>query len=105
MADLQRLYDNLQAQLKQIEALGVNPQYSQLLNPQAVSAPTPVQTQQQVPQQSPASETSLPTPLNGQQELLLTMYDEFALTDDGKALAANLTKFARWVQSKVAKSS
>lgn len=41
--------------------------------------------------------------LNTQQLMLLKMYDEFANTDDGKALAANLMKFGRFVQSKIDK--
>jgi hypothetical protein len=37
-------------------------------------------------------------------EMLLRLYDEFATQDDGKQLAAYLTKFARFVQSKVDKA-
>lgn len=45
---------------------------------------------------------SAPAP-QGQEALLLKLYDEFVNMDEGKQLAANLAKFARYAQSKVAK--
>lgn len=61
---------------------------------------------QPVVQQTPVA----PVPIQQQssslerpQETLLAFYDEFANTDDGKALAASLNKFSRFVQSKVNK--
>lgn len=97
MTDIQKLYDELQAQLKTLGAAAHNP-YSLLgLQP-------PVAPQGQTQQLSAPKVEESPV-LSGQQELLLKMYDEFVTTDDGKALAANLNKFARFVQSRVAKSS
>lgn len=103
MTDIQKLYDELQAQLKALGAVAQNP-YPFLNNAAAqMHAPQqPIQEQTQQLSTSPVDESAV---LSGQQELLLKMYDEFVTTDDGKALAANLNKFARFVQSKVAKSS
>jgi hypothetical protein len=44
-------------------------------------------------------------PLTNQQEMLLDLFDEFVTTPDGKALAAALTRFSRFVQSRVDRSS
>lgn len=43
--------------------------------------------------------------ISGQERLLLALYDEFINTDDGKQLAAGLSKFARFSQSKIAKEN
>lgn len=80
---------DLVQQLAQVQAqLGQMSRVQQMLANPVAAAPAPVA------QQSPAV---------GQQELLLKLYDEFVNTDDGKQLAANLAKFARFAQSKVAK--
>jgi hypothetical protein len=60
------------------------------------------QQAQQLPTSQPQPQASAPD-LSVQQLMLLKMYDEFANTDDGKALAAGLTKFSRFVHSKVKK--
>jgi hypothetical protein len=88
---------NLQKQLQQLQQLN-SPQALQnyLINNGQLAAPK----EEPAPVQ-PETETSS---LSKQQEMLLSMYDEFATTDDGKALAIGLSKFARYVQSKVAKS-
>lgn len=52
---------------------------------------------------APPAPVAQQSPVLGQQELLLKLYDEFVNTDEGKQLAANLAKFARYAQSKVAK--
>lgn len=54
---------------------------------------------QPVAQQSPIASN----PVDAQQDLLLKLYEEFVNTDEGKQLAANLARFARFAQSKVAK--
>lgn len=74
---------HLQAQIAQMQNL------QRVLS--AASAPAAP-----VAQQSPAAP-------QGQEALLLKLYDEFVNTDEGKQLAANLAKFARYAQSKVAK--
>ncbi len=51
-------------------------------------------------QQSSVATIAEPQPAQGQ-DLLLKLYDEFVKTDEGKQLAANLSKFARFAQSKV----
>lgn len=50
---------------------------------------------------SPAAQQSPAVELPKEAEMLLRLYGEFANTDDGKALAAGLGKFARFVQSEV----
>ena len=94
-AQLQQMLRGLQDQLNQVQSLIGMP-----------GAATPQFGLGQIPvaQQSSAKAVQAPAVALGQQELLLKMYDEFAETDDGKALAAGLQKFARFVQSKVAKS-
>lgn len=61
---------------------------------QAIASPIPPA------QQSPTPSTSS---LTNQQEMLLGLYDEFVKTDEGKALSANLQRFARYVQGRTSK--
>lgn len=63
--------------------------------------------QQQLSGKAPAAQQSSiaviePAPAT-QQELLIKLYEEFVKTDEGKQLAANLARFARFAQSKVAR--
>lgn len=92
---LQRVLHGLQAQLNQVQSL---------IGAPAAASPQFGLAQAPAVQQSPATPVQAASIGLGQQELLLKMYDEFAETDDGKALAAGLQKFARYVQSKVARS-
>lgn len=55
----------------------------------------------QKPEPSPIMQQSSAANMPKEAELLVMLYDEFLNTDDGKALAAGLGKFARFVQSKV----
>lgn len=93
MSNLGSLIHNLEQQIASLK---------QLNNPQALSqALTGVAPAQQAqPATAPVVDQGQ---LSSQQEMLLKFYDEFATTDDGKALAAGLNKFARFVQSKVDK--
>lgn len=82
-------------QLAQLQAqLGRLQQAQQMLS-------QPVAT----PAQPVAQQSSAPAPVEGQEALLLRLYDEFVKTDEGKQLAANLARFARFAQSKAAKES
>jgi hypothetical protein len=104
------MLENLQSQVKMVEAYAA-PYVNKLGNPQNGIEPPQESTisQESVVQQSNEQLSTINDlqnlPLPKQQEMLLKMYDEFAITDDGKALAANFSKFARFIQSKVAKQS
>lgn len=83
---LQTLLTNYQVQLGQLEqALSGNP---------VVAV-----------QEGPKVEQSLPieSAVTSQERLLLDLFREFATSDEGKALSASLTKFARYVQSQTSK--
>lgn len=82
--------DTLQQQLDALKR--VQSQIAGIANPSTVNSQPVVQT-------PPAA-----VPLQPQQEALLKLYDEFVNTDEGKALAAGLTRFARFAQSKLNKS-
>lgn len=83
--DLSQQLTQLQAQLgriQQAQQMLVQPMTPQ---PQAMTQQSPEVAQQ------------------GQEALLLKLYDEFVKTDEGKQLAANLARFARFAQPKAAK--
>lgn len=69
---------------------------------QMLSTPAPVPVAPAAQQLPAAPAVAEPKP-TGQETLLLKLYDEFVNTDEGKQLAANLAKFARFAQSKAAK--
>lgn len=96
MAGFAEAITSLERQLAQLRQLSEQPALAGL---RVVAQPAPV------PAAIPAPATAQPSSLTNQQEMLLAMYDEFAVTDDGKALAAGLSKFARFVQSKTAKAA
>jgi len=100
MQDYASQLASLQQQLLNLQKLGSNP--TQLL--QQVLSGGPVGHQ---PEQTAATQEAMAqqSSLSKQQETLLAFYDEFALTDDGRALAASLSKFARYVQSKTGKAA
>lgn len=89
--DLSQQLAQVQAQIGQLQKVQ-----------QMLITPPPAQGAPMAQQLStvPAVTESKPT---GQEALLLKLYDEFVNTDEGKQLAANLAKFARFAQSKVAK--
>lgn len=107
---IQKMLENLQSQVKMVEAYAA-PYVNKLGNlqngiaPQVESPISQAQEVQQNTEQLSALNSLQSLPLPKQQEMLLKMYDEFAITDDGKALAAGFSKFARYIQSKVAKQS
>lgn len=96
MQNLGNLIHNLEQQIASLKNLN-NPQALQ----QVLTGAVPLQ--QAPPAQVPVVDQEQSSSLSKQQEMLLAFYDEFANTDDGKALAASLNKFARFVQSKVDK--
>lgn len=104
LSQINQMLQNLQSQIKMVEAYAA-PYVSKLGTPQSGIAPPQESSISPTPEVQQVTEQLSTLNLSGQQELLLKMYDEFAITDDGKALAANLNKFARFVQSKVAKTS
>lgn len=78
--------DNLKAQIAQLEEFHAK-------------IKSPARTQlEQMPQPEQAA-----LALSDQQKSLLGLFDEFVTTDEGRALAASLQRFARFVQSKQAK--
>lgn len=104
LKSLQAALDNIQEQYSALIRQQL-PSYQQgmqgltsLPQPQAVSANT---------SQVMLSDTDkvLLDNISSQERLLLALYDEFINTDDGKQLAAGLSKFARWTTSKVAKEN
>lgn len=107
---LKSMIENLQSQIKMVEAYA-KPYANLLGNPQLGIAPpqessiSPTPEVQQNTEQLSTLDQIQKLPLSTQQEMLLKMYDEFATTDDGKALAASFSKFARYIQSRVAKAS
>jgi hypothetical protein len=74
-------------------------------NTQSISPATssPQQSQTPVEVKSPVEQDDVT--LTGTQKLLLQMYSEFVKKDDGKQLASEIGKFARFIQSEVAKTS
>lgn len=89
--DLSQQLAQVQGQLAQLQRV-----QQMLITP----APAPAAPATQQLSAAPTVTESKPT---GQEALLLKLYDEFVNTDEGKQLAANLAKFARFAQSKVAK--
>lgn len=99
MMDFARQVAEIQQKLDAIKQLGNNPALlQQVLSGNVLAMPQPEQVQ--TGSSEPATQ---PVSLSKQQETLLAFYDEFAQTDDGKALAIGLSKFAKFVQTKVAK--
>lgn len=97
------MLQNLQKQVNMVEAYAK----PYLMRNQQFGVTTDVTSQTQNSKQDDEQSNAdqlVNLPMTIQQEMLLTMYNEFANTDDGKQLASNLSKFARFVQSKVAKS-
>lgn len=102
-SQLQQMLQNLQKQVNMVEAYAK----PYLMRNQQFGVTTDVTSQTQNSKQDDEQSNAdqlVNLPMTIQQEMLLTMYNEFANTDDGKQLASNLSKFARFVQSKVAKS-
>lgn len=90
---------DMNQQLAHVQA-HVQAQINQLQRIQQILANPAQQIVQQPAQQSSAASEATPA---GQQEMLIRLYDEFVNTDEGKQLAANLARFARFAQSKVDK--
>ncbi len=91
---------DLAQQLAQVQAQLGNLQRVQQMLIQPVQAPAPAPAQQS---SIATTDTQAGSQAEPQHELLLKLYEEFVNTDEGKQLAANLARFARFAQSRVAK--
>lgn len=106
LGSIDNLRNQLQNQLAQLDNL------SSSMKKQGVGLPNSVKSgTSMVGAEQSMNNTNNNSPVvtqnigNFNQKLLFDLYQEFLITDEGKALAAGLQKFARFAQSRVNKGN